>query len=417
MERIKIPFGYIEGDKIYLEVNEGSDARLIGEVKSSQEDSVRYFQDRFAQFSDKITELENNIHSAENKGSFLMKLIHLKSTIHAHDGLGDYRPLAKKLEELEVFLNDVIAKNRVKNTEIKTALLAEAEEVAQQPEWKEATDKLLEVKSKWLRTGNASDDVNEAFEERFKLILDDFFGRKKEFFEEKQKLIDNKVAQYKSIIQEVEESPALSFFQVRKFQERWKEVGKIPAVKFKELSADFSRKLKYKSAPKRTDQRTPASPDQLNKNYEEKKRLLEQLNAIDIEKEPDSINKVRALKESWKKIGMVPKELYRPQQEEFNMTADLLTEKYFLEKMAASKDPSYAQKNSREKLRIKMRLLKDLLVRDEKELQAFFDNMGHVNTRQGAVNKMLDQKLAQQKHKVQVKKALIRAFKQTLDTF
>lgn len=415
LERKEIPYGYIIDDKVYLAKTDAYPERIIGEVKNSDEEAVKYFQDRFAQLVVKVSELENNIMEAENKGSFLMKLVHLKDAIASHDGLGDYRPLSEKLNQLEIFLNEVIAKNRVRNTDVKRSLLQEAGEIKNIADWKEATEMILDIKGRWLRTGNAQEELNDAFELQFKQILDDFFDRRKSFFEEKQKLSQVRLDQYQRLIQQLKKTESITFGESRMLQQQWKAIGKVPPTSFKALSSEFNRLIKQKIRSSKAGF-TPISAEEQEKNYHAKNHLIEKLQALKIEGEADVTKTIKAIRAEWKNIGNVPREKYHHQLETFQSTADMLTEHYFLETMASAKDDNYMAKNNREKIRIKLRLLKELLVRDEKELQAFYDNMQNVNTRQSPMSKLIEDKLQHQKHKVNVKKTLMRFFKHSLDT-
>jgi hypothetical protein len=67
--------------------------RQIGEVKQSVEASVKYFRDRFETAIQKVDELYKLVEEAQNKGSYLMKLLHLRQYLIEFDGLGDYPAL------------------------------------------------------------------------------------------------------------------------------------------------------------------------------------------------------------------------------------------------------------------------------------------------------------------------------------
>ena len=68
--------------------------------------------------------------------------------------------------------------------------------------------------------------------------------------------------------------------------------------------------------------------------------------------------------------------------EEFKTLCEKAFEKRFLEQLAQNKDDSFQTKNNREKTRFKIILLKDLLKRDEKDLQSFLSNMDKFNRAQ-----------------------------------
>ena len=82
-------FGYISDGKVYLKGYFEYPDRQIGEVKVSPEASVKYFRDRFETARQKVDELYTLVETALNKGSYLMKLIHLRQYLAEFDGLGD----------------------------------------------------------------------------------------------------------------------------------------------------------------------------------------------------------------------------------------------------------------------------------------------------------------------------------------
>ena len=149
MEIIEIPFGYIKAGKIYQSAWGEHPDREIGEVRDEDnEKSSQFFQDRFSDLENKIKEVTDKIDSTENKGSFLMKLVHLKENLSQHDGLGDYPSLLETLLKYESLVRDIILKNRVRNTEIKTALIEELKEIVEIINWKEASEKINDIKGR-----------------------------------------------------------------------------------------------------------------------------------------------------------------------------------------------------------------------------------------------------------------------------
>jgi hypothetical protein len=414
LDKINIPFGFVRGDAVYLSPYLGFPERQIGEVKNSVEESATYFIDRYNTFKNKILDLEKAIDEAENKGSFLMKLLHLKSSIATFDGLGDFEPLQNKLTELENYLNEIIAKNRIRNTEVKQELLKEANGFKRPMDWKAATESILEIKAKWLRTGNAEEGYNVQLETQFKEVIDGFFQRKKDHFEEKKKQIDVRVVQYENILLQLTNLSSLSFGEVLLFEEKWKSIGKISLLKHKELNQKFFGLLKSKKKSEIVvEPQTSKAEQELNLNS--KKALIEKLHHLDIEKEIDPIVTLNNLKTEWKNIGSVSREDHRKLQDDFNMSVDTISERISLNEQAATNDKSYQQKNSREKARIQLRLLKDLLVKDEKEMQTLYDKLHKVQSHHPENQFVSEQKLAQLKQKVQVRKLLLRSMKQALD--
>ena len=136
MSDLEIPYGFIKGNDLYLKAWGDLKDRRIGEVKEDgPEAAVTYFQKKFEDLETKIKELTSIIASTENKGSYLMKLLHLKEQLKTHEGLGDYARLESILIDYEKQLNAIILQNRERNSEIKHALLEELREALKIINW------------------------------------------------------------------------------------------------------------------------------------------------------------------------------------------------------------------------------------------------------------------------------------------
>src|SRR5690606_26921671 len=136
-----------------------------------------YFEERFKMAENKISDLETAVETAENKGSYLMKLIHLKEYLANIDALGDFEALFVRLENLEQMLNELITQTRANNLIIKRDLIKEAEKMRGSSDWKENTEKFKELKAQWIKTGNVEKEHQEEINRQFSEIVDDFFTR------------------------------------------------------------------------------------------------------------------------------------------------------------------------------------------------------------------------------------------------
>jgi len=61
------PYGYIKDRKVYLKGFLDQEDRIIGEVKSDEASTIKYFEDRFQTVKDKVTQLKKDIEANENK--------------------------------------------------------------------------------------------------------------------------------------------------------------------------------------------------------------------------------------------------------------------------------------------------------------------------------------------------------------
>ncbi len=187
MDTPATPYGFIRDDKIYRAPFLDHPEREIGEVRESEASTIQYFQNRFTMAENKVSTLEQSVEESENKGSYLMKLIHLRDNLARFDALGDYAALFVRLDAVEEMLREIIAKNRIKNLEIKRALIAEAEVHENSSDWKEGADSLQAIKENWIKTGAVDDEYQEEVEDRFNQLLDTFYQRRKDFFQSKKR--------------------------------------------------------------------------------------------------------------------------------------------------------------------------------------------------------------------------------------
>ncbi|MEQ9304442.1 MAG: DUF349 domain-containing protein, partial [Marinoscillum sp.] len=246
MDIIQVPFGFIKDGKVFQSSWGENPDREIGEVRDDDTDkSAQFFQERFSDLEKKINEVTEKIDATDNKGSFLMKLVHLREHLPQHDGLGDYQALHDQISRYESLVKDIIQKNRIRNTEIKSALIEEAKQIVEIINWRDATEKINDIKGRWIKTGSAEEDKNESLEEVFWGIIKSFFDRKKQFYEDKQKLTEHRKRQYEDLIDSARKLADIHgkerFEKVKELKEQWKEIGGIPAEFYKPLNNEFNQ--------------------------------------------------------------------------------------------------------------------------------------------------------------------------------
>ena len=184
-------------------------------------------------------------------------------------------------------------------------------------------------------------------------------------------------------------------------KKRWKELGKIKPdshsafwEKFQKLLKDSLRKAKQQSGQ---------SPEESRKL---KEALVERLRQHSEELVPKV--ELRKIQGEWKSIGFPGKEANKKLQTEYRKLTMLIGEKQFLDRLLNKKARKGMNEGEREALRIK--LLQDLLYRDTTELKTFEENVVKFNTASG-LDSLLDRKLADQKEKVAIKRALLSQLK------
>ncbi len=425
-------YGYVSEGKVYLKGYFDFPDREIGEVRQSIEASVEYFRKRYEVAQQKVAELYTLVESAQNKGSYLMKLVHLRNYFADYDALGDFPALYKNLDILEEDLRKNIAVNRDRNLEIKQALLAEAEPYRLSEEWKEASDKLHEIKEKWIKTGAVDKEHEEEIEGAFRQTLDDFFARRKDFFNQRQEEQRIRMDQYMEIIQQAErlrysqdwDNTVIAF---KALQERWRNVGKLPPDKVTKLwkrfrrSTDtfFERYNQAKGLPPRFTKRVDPKQAAQEKMAAEAENLF---NSPDINAASD---RAKALLMEWKNLNVPSFKQDRALGERFRLACDRVFELNYLMRVIKRKHFFFEKKSSEEQLTIKVATMSDLIRKDKQQMEMqeseaagnttnSYNRPSYNNSDQNQDNKRPPSNINVQKRKIQVKESLLTQFKNEL---
>ena len=249
----------IKDGKIFLLPTLGQDEREIGEVKNSEEETVQYFEKRFAILNEKIEALKEKIEAAENKGSFLMKLLHMKESLLTYNGLGDFEALHTTLTVLEESLQGKINNNRERNITVKKDIIARLKPFIESDNWTEDFDKVKEIQAQWNKTGKAAELEEVELTTEFKTEIEKFFKKPIEQLTDIEKeLVSTRTQEYEFIIEDANKllvgklKDNLRAF--KELQAKWKELKEIPShiyepliVKYKELGDRYFTALKART--------------------------------------------------------------------------------------------------------------------------------------------------------------------------
>jgi hypothetical protein len=329
------------------------------------------------------------------------------------DALGDFIPLIEELNTQEAFLNEIIQGNREKNLEVKRGLILEAEAIKEETDWKETTEAFKELKLRWIKTGPVEKELQEQIEEEFETSVQHFFENRRHFFEGLALQADENIKVYESLVEQAREAHDLvdvkmAFEVSKKIQRQWKEAGKVPAEKRQPLWDEFSKlNNRIFSKYKRTLNPGPTMhPRELMKKVEE---LTEEIKVL--AGKPNSyelINRAKAIQEEWRKLPpRKPKEANLIVRS-FQFFSDIVFEKAFLEKLVHGKYEDWDQKTPADQAQIKIALVKDLLHRDQTELEAAQSNSDNFRVQSADFDIMMKKKLFSVKRKVDVKNYILK---------
>ncbi|KAB7732107.1 DUF349 domain-containing protein [Rudanella paleaurantiibacter] len=413
-------YGYVADGKVFLKGYLHYPDRQIGEVKRTEQEALDYFKNRFVIAQNKVAQLEQEIEEAQNKGSYLTKLVQLRKKLTTFDAIGDFIPLLDRLDAQELVLTDLIKHNQLKNLEIKRALIAEAEAIVGSDDWKTTADALQEIKMKWIKTGPVDKLLDEEIEGTFTGLLDSFFQRRRDFFNEQNKVIQERLDQYDALIREafklsrshnIEEA----YGEVRRLNNAWKAVGEVPIKKSGKLYKQFKKATtiiytKYNEAkgivvvPK-IDPRVEAQM----KMTEEAERLSKQSDIF------AAAERAKVLLNSWKEIKVPFKLQDKSINERFRAACDKIFELSYLGRVLTRKYPAFEMKSESEQLRTKIREMEYLVRREKSDLQIALQDADSLNP-DNPEDKQILNKINTQKRKIAMKELILREFNKRLET-
>lgn len=457
-----VPFGFIINGDIFLSGYSSYPDRKIGVVKESDEATVAYFINKYQLLRNKIEELRQTVRSSQNKGSFLMKLQHLRETLPHYDGLGDYLPLFEMLDEIEGEIKNLVEQNRERNLEIKKALLAEIEPYKTKEDWKEIIPFYKDFKLRWLKTGRVVEEQETEIEGQYLQVLAYFTEKRRAYLEALNKELTAKAVHFDKLIEQADalkDHPNLKMakFQFRKLFQEWKDLGKVPKseeydpwAKFREISDHFYKRLKeaknqrparrfdgqdrfqrgprsFNSGSRPTGgqvgyQRQPVSrpeahleEESVPKFFNEKDRLdykiklCQRAEALRNEETPKAIAQGRKLQELWKNSGLVPRLRKKELQDRFRNAIDIVFQKRSIYINARKLEENYTQLSKADQIKTQIIALKAMIREDEKELRDMEDNAGNQTTRGDVytMDKIMAGKLHEQRRKISVKNLLL----------
>lgn len=412
-------YGYVQDGKVFLKGYLNYEDRQIGEVKRTEQEALDYFKNRFIIAENKVSQLEHDIEEAQNKGSYLTKLVQLRKKLIGFDALGDFPPLLDRLDAQEKILNELISVNQLKNLDIKRALLAEAETIVDSTDWRVTADALQEIKTKWIKTGPV-DKADAEIEERFQALLDGFFQRRREFFNEQNKVIQERLDKYDELIRLAFRANRLgdldaAFQEVRKLNNAWKAVGEVPIKKSGKLYKQFKKATTMFYA-KYNDAKGIVIVPKIDPRVEAQMKMADE--AERLSKQSDifaAAERAKVLLNSWKEIRVPFKLQDKVVNERFRAACDKIFELSYLGRVLTRKYPAFELKSKSEQIRTKIREMEYLVKREKNDLQFALQDADGLDPNNDADKQVLN-KINTQKRKIAMKETILRELQKQLET-
>jgi hypothetical protein len=417
-------YGYVENDGVWLRPVLGQAARQIGVVKKTDDAALLYFAQRFAVLKAKVDETLQNMATAENGGSFLMKALHLKEQLLTFEGLGDFADLHQRITQAEDALSVTIRQNREKNLAAKQEFIAEAEALRDSVEWVSASEKVKDLRQGWLKTGPVSKELNEQLEVRFQAAIQTFFDRRKAFQADKKAMAGRTVLRYRDLISQAEKLKESTQFettskQLKQLQQAWREVnGTLPKkqaaelwTRFRAANNYFFERLKVHIQTQQASNTGPAGPEEL---LARKRRLAERAEALMSVAPNEAIQQAKNLQAEWKQVGTVRGEESDRIWHRFMVACDKVFElsalEYYLRKLPGGEPTG----TPAERARFRAETLRELLKTDLQELEVVKDNLDKLSPSPAndSFRQMLQTKVRSFERKIRTKNDLITIFSQ-----
>jgi hypothetical protein len=419
---IENEYAYIKDSKVFLKGYLDLPERQIGEVKRTDEEALQYFINRYDIAVKKVEQLGKEIDGATNKGSYLTKLLQLRKRLENFDGIGNFIPLLTKLDVKEGYLNGLIELNQKNNLKVKVELLAETKAIVDSDDWGPVSDELQDIRTRWIRTGPVDTKLNTAKEEEFKELLDSFYQRRKTFFDEQNKIIDERKAKYEALIEVSYDLHRRkdwedAFEDMKKYQREWKEVGELPSKMMKFLYRNFQKsnsgfyekycKAKGIQVQRRVDPRVEAQIRMMKE--------AERLSAAENDAIFDATVKAKVLLNEWKNIRVPSHVADRDVAERFRSACDKIFELSYLMKVVSRKHPTFNFLDNGQKNQTKYYEMENIVRRARQDLEGLEQSTNMGSGESEDMDRMMYNNLKTQKRKLLMKEIILEELRHRLD--
>jgi len=260
---------------------------------------------------DKIKEIETSLHALQDEWNSLGG---------THQGEWE-----KIKDEYWATVNSVYEKIRkfyeerreeqAQNVERKKQLIEKvkelnSEELSDHKAWQKTSEKILQLQEDWKKTGFGKRDENEAIWQEFRTVCNEFFGKKKVFYGERNDQFSETKAKKEALIKEAEAVKEMTDWKegttkILNLQKRWKEIGSAGPKFENQLWKKFRDPIDAFFASK--DAHFKGLDAANVENLEKKKAVIERLIAF----QPDGDLKktmadLKTFSEEFANVGNVP---------------------------------------------------------------------------------------------------------------
>lgn len=143
---------------------------------------------------------------------------------------------------------DIIKTELNENYNKKLNICLEAEAIKYSNEWKKTSNELIRLQNEWKKIGAVPKAKSDAIWLRFRAACDDFFNRKKEYFDNISTIEAENLNKKTELIKEIEEykfsdDNKENLNVIHDFQRRWFEIGRVPIAKKEKIQNEWQKKI------------------------------------------------------------------------------------------------------------------------------------------------------------------------------
>ena len=264
--------------------------------------------------------------------------------------------------------------------------------------WESKTQEVIALQNKWKTIGFAPQKMNVKIFERFRKACDEFFRKKGEFFKSLKEGMNENLEKKRALCEKAEALKDSTDWkatadELTKLQKEWKTIGPVAkkysdAVWKRFISACdyfFEQKNKATSSQRSVEQ----------ENLEQKKAIIEKLNAIDDQMDTEGATQlVRDLMKEWNGVGHVPFKEKDRIYKQYHSQIDKLFERFNIsasnKKLSNFKSTiSSIQEGSPQALYREREKLVRAFDNMKNELQTYENNLGFLTTSSKKGNSLL----------------------------
>lgn len=226
---------------------------------------------------------------------------------------------------------------RQKNLESKQELCKKIEDLVADTTifWKDKYKAMQEIQENWKNIGMVPKESLNTLIERFKAASNAFFAQYKESIKQEDQNRETNLEKKMKLIEEAEALKESTDWnatsnKLKQLQDAWKATGPVPKSKSEEIWTRFRSACDAFFDKKRSHFEEMDNEKQAN--LAKKVALCDKLDAMDTNNvTAEATEAIKAIREEWKAIGMVPKESVEAINERYNSKMNL-----FITAMAAS---------------------------------------------------------------------------------